>query len=64
MTPILRAGIVGGGRGAFIGTIHRRAAELDGEARLVAGAMSVEFAARRRGPDERRRRRDQGGAAA
>lgn len=36
----LRAGIVGGGRGAFIGPVHRMAAELDGEARVVAGAMS------------------------
>lgn len=36
----LRAGIVGGGRGAFIGTVHRIAAELDAEARVVAGAMS------------------------
>jgi predicted dehydrogenase len=36
----LRAGIVGGGRGAFIGSVHRAAAELDGQARVVAGAMS------------------------
>ena len=36
----LRAGIVGGGRGAFIGAVHRLAAELDGQALLVAGAMS------------------------
>jgi len=36
----LRAGIVGGGRGAFIGSVHRIAAELDGQAQLVAGAMS------------------------
>ncbi len=36
----LRAGIVGGGRGAFIGAVHRIAAELDGEAQVVAGAMS------------------------
>ncbi len=36
----LRAGIVGGGRGAFIGPIHRIAAELDGQALVVAGAMS------------------------
>ena len=27
----LRAGIVGGGRGAFIGAVHRIAAELDGQ---------------------------------
>jgi predicted dehydrogenase len=36
----LRAGIVGGGQGAFIGTVHRIAATLDNEAELVAGAMS------------------------
>lgn len=36
----LRAGIVGGGRGAFIGAVHRIAAELDSESRVVAGAMS------------------------
>lgn len=36
----LRAGIVGGGRGAFIGAVHRIAAELDGESRVVAGALS------------------------
>jgi len=36
----LRAGIVGGSRGAFIGAVHRIAAELDGQAQVVAGAMS------------------------
>ena len=36
----LRAGIVGGGRGAFIGAVHRIAAELDGQAQVVAGALS------------------------
>ena len=36
----LRAGIVGGGQGAFIGAVHRIAAEMDGEARIVAGALS------------------------
>ncbi|HSY05674.1 MAG TPA: Gfo/Idh/MocA family oxidoreductase [Steroidobacteraceae bacterium] len=39
-TRRLRGGIVGGGRGAFIGCVHRIAAELDGEALVVAGAMS------------------------
>ena len=39
-TRRLRAGIVGGGRGAFIGSVHRIAAELDGQATVVAGAMS------------------------
>ncbi|TXS91866.1 Gfo/Idh/MocA family oxidoreductase [Parahaliea maris] len=36
----LRGGIVGGGRGAFIGAVHRIAVELDGQAQVVAGAMS------------------------
>jgi predicted dehydrogenase len=36
----LRAGIVGGGQGAFIGSVHRIAVELDGQATVVAGAMS------------------------
>jgi len=36
----LRAGILGGGRGAFIGAVHRIAAELDGQAQVVAGALS------------------------
>jgi predicted dehydrogenase len=36
----LRAGMVGGGRGAFIGAVHRIACELDGQALLVAGALS------------------------
>ena len=33
-------GMVGGGRGAFIGGVHRRAAGLDGQIELVAGAFS------------------------
>lgn len=37
----LRAGIVGGGQGSFIGAVHRVAVALDGEAELVAGAMST-----------------------
>jgi predicted dehydrogenase len=36
----LRVGIVGGGRGAFIGGAHRVAVEMGGEATLVAGALS------------------------
>jgi len=38
----LRAGIVGGGQGAFIGAVHRIAVELDGQALVVAGAMSAD----------------------
>lgn len=33
-------GMVGGGRGAFIGSVHRMAANLDGKIELVAGAFS------------------------
>ena len=33
-------GMVGGGPGAFIGPVHRIAAELDGKIELVAGAFS------------------------
>jgi len=36
----LRMGMVGGGPGAFIGPVHRIAAELDGEIALVAGVFS------------------------
>ena len=36
----LRLGMVGGGRGAFIGAVHRMAARLDDRYALVAGALS------------------------
>jgi predicted dehydrogenase len=36
----IRLGMVGGGRGAFIGGVHRIAARMDGEFQLVAGALS------------------------
>jgi predicted dehydrogenase len=36
----LRFGMIGGGRGAFIGAVHRIAAVMDGKAELVAGAFS------------------------
>ena len=36
----LRLGMVGGGRGAFIGAVHRIAARLDDRYDLVAGALS------------------------
>jgi len=36
----LRYGMIGGGRGAFIGGVHRIAAAMDGQAELVAGAFS------------------------
>ncbi|MDB4438474.1 Gfo/Idh/MocA family oxidoreductase [bacterium] len=40
MNRKLRMGMVGGGRGAFIGQVHRMAANLDGKIELVAGAFS------------------------
>lgn len=36
----LRMGMVGGGQGAFIGAVHRMAANIDGEIELVCGAFS------------------------
>lgn len=36
----LRMGLVGGGEGAFIGAVHRLAAELDGRIELTCGAFS------------------------
>jgi len=40
MNRKLRYGMIGGGRGAFIGAVHRIAASLDNQAELVAGAFS------------------------
>lgn len=39
-TRKLRMGMVGGGPGAFIGPVHKMAAELDGRIELVAGSFS------------------------
>ncbi len=36
----IRFGMVGGGRGAFIGAVHRMAAGLDGQLELVCGAFN------------------------
>ena len=36
----LRYGMIGGGQNAFIGAVHRLAANLDGQMELVAGAFS------------------------
>ena len=47
-TRVLNMGMVGGGPGAFIGDVHRRAACLDGEVKLVAGAFSNSPARSRR----------------
>jgi predicted dehydrogenase len=38
----LRYGMVGGGQSAFIGAVHRMAANLDGQIQLVAGAFSAD----------------------
>jgi predicted dehydrogenase len=37
----LRMGMVGGGPGAFIGEVHRKAARMDGEIELAAGAFDI-----------------------
>ncbi|HVW16033.1 MAG TPA: Gfo/Idh/MocA family oxidoreductase [Mucilaginibacter sp.] len=37
----LRMGMVGGGKDAFIGAIHRIAANMDGQTELVCGALSI-----------------------
>jgi predicted dehydrogenase len=38
----IKMGMVGGGRGAFIGAVHRMAAALDGQIELVCGAFSAD----------------------
>jgi len=40
MSRKLRMGMIGGGKDAFIGAVHRMAAALDGECELVCGAFS------------------------
>ncbi len=42
MSRKLRMGMVGGGRGAFIGGVHRIAAGIDGHIELVCGALHVD----------------------
>ena len=37
----LRMGMVGGGKDAFIGSIHRLAANMDGLIEIVCGALSI-----------------------
>jgi predicted dehydrogenase len=44
MTQKLKMGMVGGGRDAFIGAVHRMATRLDGRIDLVAGAFSSDAA--------------------
>ncbi len=38
----LRMGMVGGGPGAFIGDVHRKAARMDGLIDIVAGAFDID----------------------
>ncbi len=38
----LRMGMVGGGPGAFIGEVHRKASRLDGEIELTCGAFDID----------------------
>jgi predicted dehydrogenase len=40
----LKYGMVGGGQGAFIGDVHRKAIAMDGKAVLVAGCFSQSYA--------------------
>ncbi|HHW71716.1 MAG TPA: Gfo/Idh/MocA family oxidoreductase [Firmicutes bacterium] len=40
---VLRFGMVGGGVGSFIGHVHRKGAEFDDQAKLVAGCFSSNF---------------------
>jgi predicted dehydrogenase len=42
MNRKLRMGMVGGGKDAFIGAIHRHAANMDGLIELVCGALSID----------------------
>lgn len=41
MNRKLRMAMIGGGKDAFIGAVHRLAMNMDGQAELVAGALSV-----------------------
>ena len=41
-SPRIRLGMVGGGRGAFIGAVHRIAARIDDQYELVAGCFSAD----------------------
>jgi len=41
MSRKIKMGMIGGGRGAFIGAVHRMAAGIDGQIELIAGALDV-----------------------
>ena len=42
MNRKLRMGMIGGGPGAFIGEVHRKAARMDGGIEVVAGAFHID----------------------
>jgi predicted dehydrogenase len=42
-SPKLRYGMIGGGQGAFIGDVHRKAIAMDGQAEIVCGAFSQSY---------------------
>ncbi len=42
-SPRLRYGMIGGGQGAFIGDVHRKAIRIDDKAGLVCGCFSRDF---------------------
>jgi len=42
--PKLRYGMIGGGQGAFIGDVHRKAIAMDGKAEIVCGVFSQSYA--------------------
>lgn len=42
MSRKIKMGMIGGGRGAFIGAVHRMAAGIDGQIEFVAGALDVD----------------------
>ena len=44
----IRFALIGGGEGAFIGAVHRLAAEMDGQAELVAGCFASDGARSKR----------------
>jgi predicted dehydrogenase len=47
MSRKIRYGMIGGGRGAFIGGVHRIAAAIDQQIELVCGAFSSNPRSRR-----------------
>ncbi len=52
MKKKIKMGMIGGGPGAFIGEIHRKAARLDGKIDIVAGAFDIDPAKSRQMGEE------------